>query len=47
MAEMWVTTFGFVFVLGLSGGVLVYFLKGALDSEDSIRVDPLPEEEDL
>ncbi|WP_180954959.1 hypothetical protein [Bacillus sp. V3-13] len=42
MAEMWVITAGFIICLGLFGGTFVYFLKSALNPEDSKRIDPLP-----
>lgn len=39
MAGLWVLTGGFVLCLGLVGGVLFYYLLGALNSEDSTTVD--------
>ncbi|WP_174733658.1 hypothetical protein [Mesobacillus harenae] len=45
MANLFVTTLGFVICLGLVGGVFVYFVKSALNSEDSSRIDPLPAHE--
>jgi hypothetical protein len=46
MAIWWITTFGFVLCLAFVGSILVYGLKGALHSDDSNRVDPLPKERD-
>ncbi|WP_175596887.1 hypothetical protein [Bacillus sp. MRMR6] len=43
MAGLWVTTIGFVICLGIVGGTLVYFLRGALNSEDSTRIDQISE----
>ncbi|WP_180955537.1 MULTISPECIES: hypothetical protein [Bacillus] len=45
MAEMWVITVGFIICLGLFGGMFVYFLKSALNTEDSKRIDRLPGQE--
>ncbi|MFE8701409.1 hypothetical protein ACFYKX_12460 [Cytobacillus sp. FJAT-54145] len=44
MAYMWITTVSFAVCLGLVGGVFVYYLKVALNSEDSNRIDPLPKD---
>jgi hypothetical protein len=46
MAGLWVTTIGFVICLGIVGGTLVYFLRGALHSEDSTRIDQVKSEND-
>ncbi|OLS33637.1 hypothetical protein BTR25_24770 [Bacillus sp. MRMR6] len=43
VAGLWVTTIGFVICLGIVGGTLVYFLRGALNSEDSTRIDQISE----
>jgi hypothetical protein len=40
MAAWWITTIGFIICLGIVGGTMVYFLRGALNSEDSTRIDP-------
>lgn len=40
-AIWWVTTIGFVLCLGAVGGTFFHFLRGALNSEDSSRIDPL------
>ncbi len=45
MGLMWVTTVGFAICLGIVGGVFIYYLKTALDSEDAHRIDPAPKEE--
>lgn len=44
MALMWTITAGFVISLGLAGFMLVYFLKGALDSKDSTSIDQIQED---
>jgi hypothetical protein len=44
MTIWWVTTFGFVLCLGITGLLLFVLLKEALDSEDATNVDPVPEE---
>ncbi|MCH6265641.1 MULTISPECIES: hypothetical protein [Neobacillus] len=41
MGVWWVTTIGVVICLGLAGGVLVHFLRSALDIEDSTRIDKI------
>ncbi|WP_413302902.1 hypothetical protein AA0X95_24930 [Bacillus sp. 1P10SD] len=46
MAVWWVTTIGFVLCLGFVGGTLFHFLRGALDSEDSTRIDKINSDED-
>ncbi|HLO10733.1 MAG TPA: hypothetical protein VK190_00605 [Pseudoneobacillus sp.] len=46
MAIWWITALGFLLCLGFIGGIFVYGLKGALHSEDSNYIDPLPKEED-
>jgi hypothetical protein len=46
MAGWWVTTIGFIICLGFVGGIMVYFLRGALNSEDSTRVDPVKKDID-
>jgi hypothetical protein len=46
MAGMYVTLIGFIICLGLVGGVFIYFLRGALPSEDSKRIDPIKTEHD-
>lgn len=45
MAMMWITTIGLALCLGIVGGVLIYYLRKGLDSEDSVRIDPLPKED--
>jgi len=47
VAYMWTVTVGFVVGLGLTGWAFVHFLKGALNSEDSVRIDPLPKEDQI
>jgi hypothetical protein len=46
MAVWWITTFGLVLCLGFIGGTIIYGIKGALHSDDSTIVDPLPKEKD-
>ncbi|EIJ82152.1 hypothetical protein PB1_04420 [Bacillus methanolicus PB1] len=46
IAILWITTIGFVICLGIVGGVHFYFVRQALNVEDSIIVDLLPEEEE-
>lgn len=41
MALMWTITAGFMISLGLAGFMLVYFLKGAMNTKDSTSVDPV------
>jgi hypothetical protein len=41
-AIWWITVIGFVCCLGIVAGTWVYFLKKALNSEDSTHVDPFP-----
>lgn len=41
MAVWWVTTIGFVICLGIAGGTFVHFLRRALDTEDSTRIDKI------
>jgi hypothetical protein len=40
-AIWWVTTIGFVLCLFAVGGTFIHFLRGALNTEDSSRIDPL------
>lgn len=40
-AIWWVTTIGLVLCLGAIGGTFFHFLRGALDTEDSTRIDPI------
>lgn len=43
MAGVWtVTLIGLVIILAVSGGTIFHFLRQALNSEDSTRVDKLP-----
>ncbi|GLB59996.1 hypothetical protein [Cytobacillus sp. NCCP-133] len=44
MGLMWVITAGFIISLGLAGLMLVYFLKGAMDSNDSTTIDQIQED---
>lgn len=44
MAIWWITTLGFLLCLGFVGGIIMYSLKGALDSHDASRIDPLPKD---
>ncbi|CAM3911229.1 hypothetical protein [Mesobacillus zeae] len=44
MAYWWVVTIGMLLCLGLSGGVLFYFISSGLDSNDSTRVDTFNQE---
>jgi len=46
LAVWWVTTIGIVICLGFVAGIMIYFLKGALDSEDSTRIDPVNNEDE-
>jgi hypothetical protein len=36
---------GLAFVLLFIGGFFVYFLKGSLNTSDSTKIDPVPEDE--
>ncbi|WP_442598010.1 hypothetical protein [Neobacillus sp. D3-1R] len=47
MSMWWITTIGFIICLGFFGGIFVYALRNALPTEDSTRIDPLPEDTDL
>ena len=40
-AIWWVTTIGFVLCLFAVGVTFIHFLRGALNTEDSSRIDPL------
>jgi hypothetical protein len=44
MGLMWVTTVGLAICLGIVGGVFIYYLRTALDSEDAHRIDPAPKD---
>ncbi|EIJ80833.1 hypothetical protein [Bacillus methanolicus] len=46
IAILWITTIGFVICLGMVGGVHFHFVRQALNVEDSIKVDRVPEGED-
>lgn len=46
MAISWVTTIGFVIVIGIAGWIFSHFIQAALNKKDSYTIDPLPEEED-
>jgi hypothetical protein len=41
MAIWWITTIGVLICLGFVGGTMVYYLRGALHSDDSTRIDPI------
>ncbi|MFB6469481.1 hypothetical protein ACE38V_22360 [Cytobacillus sp. Hz8] len=43
MAGMWIMVIGFVICLGVVGGTFFHFLSSSLDTEDSKRVDRLPD----
>ncbi|WP_180953605.1 hypothetical protein [Bacillus sp. T33-2] len=45
MAYLWTITTGFVICLGIVGGVFIYFLRTALDPEDSTRIDSVKHNE--
>jgi hypothetical protein len=40
-AIWWITTVGFIVCLGFVGGTFFHFLSGALNAEDSTRIDPI------
>ncbi|MHC0036183.1 hypothetical protein [Pseudoneobacillus sp. C159] len=42
MALWWITAISMVMCLGFIGGAFAYGLKGALQSDDSTKIDPLP-----
>jgi hypothetical protein len=46
MVLWWITTISLVMSLGFIGGIFAYGLKGALQSDDSTTVDPLPKDKD-
>nr|WP_263323205.1 hypothetical protein [Neobacillus sp. Marseille-Q6967] len=46
MAGWWITTIGFVVCLGFVAGIMFYFLKGSLNSEDAVRIDPVKSDEE-
>lgn len=46
MALWWITTIGFVLSLGFVGGILFHFLRGALHTEDSTRIDKINTDKD-
>ncbi|WP_180955389.1 hypothetical protein [Peribacillus deserti] len=39
MANLWLTTLGILFLLGVAGGAFFYFLKVSLHSEDAVKID--------
>ncbi|MEW9501000.1 hypothetical protein [Jeotgalibacillus marinus] len=41
MAYLWTVTVGYVFLLGMVGGIFVYFLRSSLNLDDSTKIDPL------
>ncbi|WP_204166796.1 hypothetical protein [Bacillus sp. CGMCC 1.16541] len=43
MLTLWLATLSLVLLLLLLGGVFLHFVRNALHSEDSTRIDPLPE----
>lgn len=44
MALWLVTTLGFLLFLGMAGGTFIYFFRYAMEPKDSIKVDPLVQE---
>ncbi len=42
MLELWIKTISLFIVLFITGGILIYFIKSGLNSEDSIKIDPDP-----
>ncbi|KIL47209.1 hypothetical protein [Jeotgalibacillus soli] len=42
MAEMTVILLGFVALIGLVGGALMYFLRIPLNAKDAEKIDPKP-----
>jgi hypothetical protein len=46
MAYWWTVTIGMVICLGIVGGIMVHFLRNALNSDDAKRIDQLPVEKD-
>jgi uncharacterized membrane protein SpoIIM required for sporulation len=46
MLSMTIITIGFLAVLGMILGFLIYFLKGTLNSDDAKRIDPIDEDND-
>jgi uncharacterized membrane protein SpoIIM required for sporulation len=43
---MTITTIGFLAVLGMILGFLIYFLRGTLNPDDAKRIDPIDEDKD-
>ncbi|MCM3569179.1 NDUFA4 family protein [Neobacillus mesonae] len=41
MALWWITLIGLVVCLGIAGGVIFYYLRQALNSEDAERIDKI------
>ncbi|MBM7704297.1 hypothetical protein [Metabacillus iocasae] len=46
MLTLWLATLSLVLLLLLFGGVFIYFVRNGLHSEDSTRIDPLPDEKE-
>lgn len=43
MGLMYTTVIGYMVVLGLASWFTMHFLAGAMDSSDSVTIDPKPE----
>lgn len=46
MGLMYTTVIGYMVVLGLASWFTMHYLSSALDSNDSIIIDPKPEDRD-
>ncbi|MDQ0271501.1 hypothetical protein [Cytobacillus purgationiresistens] len=47
MAMLWITTIGFLIVIGLAAGIFIFALRTALPSKDSIEVDEVSKDENV
>lgn len=43
MVNWWLATISLVGFLGISIGLVLYTMKISIQSDDSLRIDPLPE----
>ena len=46
MALWLITTIAFVLILGFAGGAFIHFLRQALDTDDSKRVDKIKSDQE-
>lgn len=46
MLNWWLTTFSLVGFLVIAIGLVLYTLKSSVNTDDSYRVDPVPNEDD-